>query len=83
MIDAGDEGACFFDNAKLEPVVVRSNLATSATLTGWGGSGREGKVSRKPDRQHQRQVLDLPRMDWGKMRRQFPVCGGRLIQTAQ
>ena len=49
LIDAGDGGACFSDGAKLDPMLARSVLATSGTLTGWGGSGREGKVSPKPD----------------------------------
>ena len=44
LIDAGDEGACFSNDAKLEPMLARSVFATSGTLTGWGGSGREGKV---------------------------------------
>ena len=76
LIDAGDEGACFSDDAKLEPTLARSILATSGTLTGWGGSGREGKVSRKPDRH-------LPRMGRARIGRQFPASGGRVIQMAQ
>lgn len=44
LIDAGDVGACLSDGANLEPLLVKSVLTTSETLTGWGGSGREGKV---------------------------------------
>lgn len=43
LIDAGDVGACFSDIAKLDPMLVKSVFPTSGTLTGWGGSGREGK----------------------------------------
>ena len=47
LIDAGDAGACSSDGANLEPLLMRSVLPTSGTLTGWGGSGREGKVLRQ------------------------------------
>ena len=83
LIDAGDEGACFSDSARLEPVLVRSILATSGPLTGWGGSGREGKVLHKPYRQRLWQMPDLLRMDRDRTDCQFPVSGGNLIQTAQ
>ena len=80
---AGDVGACPSDSANLEPLLAKSDLAKSGTLTGWGGSGREGKVSHKPDRQRPWQRPDLPRMDRGRTRGQFPASGGRLIQMAQ
>ena len=34
LIDAGDEGACLSDNAKLDSVLVKFVLTTSGTLTG-------------------------------------------------
>ena len=83
LIDAGDEGACFSDDAKLEPMLEWSVLAMSGTLTGWGGSGREGKVSHKPNRQCLWPMPDLLRMDPARIDRQFPDSGGRLIQIAQ
>jgi hypothetical protein len=43
LFDTGDEGACLTVSALFEPLLVMFYLATSATLTGWGGSGREGK----------------------------------------
>jgi hypothetical protein len=43
LFDTGDEGACFSVSASLERLLVMFFLATSETLTGWGGSGREGK----------------------------------------
>lgn len=42
--DAGDEGACQIDSEKFKRCKDRFFVAKSAALTGWGGSGREGKV---------------------------------------
>ena len=91
MIDAGDVGACLSDGANLEPLLVKSVLTTSETLIGWGGSGREGKVSRKPDRQRLRRMPDLLRMDRAKIDGQLPpsrflrysASSGVTIQCAQ
>ena len=88
---AGDEGACSSDSAKFEPMPVRSVLATSGTPTGWGGSGREGKVSRKLDRQRLRRMPNLLRMDRAKIDGQLPpsrflrysASSGVTIQCAQ
>jgi hypothetical protein len=41
--EAGDEGACIYGSATLASSPMRTLVHTSATLTGWGGSGREGK----------------------------------------
>ena len=43
LIDAGDAGACFSVHAIFISLLVRLVASTSAALTGWGGSGREGK----------------------------------------
>lgn len=43
LTDTGDEGACFFIGPSFASLLVMFVLTTSETLTGWGGSGREGK----------------------------------------
>lgn len=62
MIDAGDVGACTYDSATFASLLVRTSLHTSATLTGWGGSGREGKGYPQIKPLRLRKALDLLRI---------------------
>ena len=45
LLDAGDVVACSFNVATGDWCRAQGDLATDAAAKGWGGSGREGKVS--------------------------------------
>lgn len=47
LFDAGDAGARPSNSVKLGRCEDRAACITSGTLIGWGGSSREGKVSRE------------------------------------
>jgi hypothetical protein len=66
LIDAGDVGACTYDSAIFSPLLVRTSLHTSATLTGWGGSGKEGKGYPQIKPLRLRKALDLLRIVRGQ-----------------
>ena len=66
LFDAGDVGACTYDSATFSRLLVRTSLHTKATLTGWGGSGREGKGYPQIKPLRLRKALDLLRIVRGQ-----------------